>query len=76
MNSAAGMLNDADSCKRNFAVYGGLLLCLVGVHFVIDATQAARSASQAAVFTWTGLGMRGYRVSPGLKVAEGAEPIR
>lgn len=59
MNSVAGMLNDADSWRRNFAAYGVLLLCLVGVHFIIDATQAARSASQAAVFTWTGLGIIG-----------------
>lgn len=45
--------------RRNLAAYAVLLLCLLAVHFVIGATHATRSVSQAAVFSWTGLGIVG-----------------
>ncbi|MBV9990987.1 MAG: hypothetical protein JOZ72_06795 [Alphaproteobacteria bacterium] len=38
---------------RSAAAYVALVLCLVGVHFVLaDNPEAARSAAQAAVFEW------------------------
>lgn len=38
---------------RNYLAFALLSLCLVGVHFILAANpSAARSAAQAAVFTW------------------------
>ena len=43
---------------RNYVAYALLLGVLVAVHFILAANpQAARSASQAAVFSWQGLGV-------------------
>ena len=42
---------------RNYLAYTILIACLVGVHFIIAANpSAARSAAQAAVFSWPWLG--------------------
>lgn len=45
--------------KRNFIAYAILMLCLVAVHFIIAASHATRSVSQAAVFSWPGLAIIG-----------------
>lgn len=38
---------------RNTAAYALLVLCLVGVHYVLASDPgAARSAAQSAVFAW------------------------
>jgi hypothetical protein len=45
---------------RNFIAFGGLLACLVAVHFVLALNPgAAKSVAQAAVFSWSALAIIG-----------------